>query len=127
MPALTAAQLRYPATWRMIAAAFRTPRSLSPALEGDLAAFCGTRLCSTADFAGAVERVGEVEQGGPALPIALGDQFFAPRAQGFRPKGRRRIDIAGVALVAVHPRKMIDMFEAGQCETTAASHPEVVR
>jgi len=78
MPALTQAQLADPRVRELIAAAFRTPRSLSPALESDLAA-----LGAAPDFARALERVGEVEQGGAALPFALGGKFRRADAQRF--------------------------------------------
>ncbi len=121
MPAMTVAQLRDPEWRRLLALHFGWTRSLSPALEGDLAAFCGAP-----DFARALERVGEVEQGGPALPFALGDQFFAPHAQGLGFEGIGRAAEA-VRAFGFHAPKLRASVVARQCDASPVSHPENVQ
>ena len=119
MPALTQAQLADPRVRELIAAAFRTPRSLSPALEGDLAAFC----CAP-DFARAVERVGEVEQGGAALPFALGGQFCRADAHLVWIEPLPRSGPSWVEETFLHAPKLRPWAALHQCDWWGVSHPE---
>lgn len=114
------------------ASAFRSDqpvgmRSLSPALEGDLAAFG-----PFPDFARAVERVGEVEQGGAALPFALGKHFGGSLSQ--------RLGIQGALLCGpfgflpgsaidpyFHASKLRASVVARQCDAFGVLHPENVQ
>lgn len=106
----------------IVSAALRR-RSLSPALEGDLAAF-GPPLFRTApDFARAVERVGKVEQRRAALPFALGGQFCRADAQRFGVGVFGHLPATASDSV-FHAPNLRASVVARQCDAFPFSHPE---